>query len=135
VYADAVVTQFSNLSISPFMISLVDRIKSDRFIEPVSDWLECIDPTSAVDCAMRWARESNTWTCSYVYHSELNHETDLLANGYAKGAFPIVELQISKAALRLATWLNLLTAGFDKEKVVVLENSPENWPEGSGGEL
>jgi hypothetical protein len=34
--------------------------------------------------------------------------TDLGTSGYATGAVPIVELQISKAALRLGTWLNKL---------------------------
>lgn len=117
------------------MSSLVDRISSDSFIEPVSTWLKCVDPNSPVDCAMAWARESNTWTCNYVYHSELNNSTDLLTSGYAKGAFPIVELQISKAALRLATWLNLLTAGYDPKQTVVLQSNSKTWLGGVVDEL
>lgn len=44
-------------------------------------------------------------------------------NGYADGAVPIVELQISKAAYRLATWLNKLvgTEGPVLEDQEVLE--------------
>jgi hypothetical protein len=129
-YADAGVTQFSNMSIAPFMVDLIDRIKQDRFIEPVSTWLECIDPFSPVDCAMSWARESNAWTCAYVYHSRLNNETDLLLSGYAQGAFPIIELQISKAAFRLATWLNLLVV-----ETVVAQSGSEEWLAGTNGEL
>lgn len=92
------------------MSDLVARIHQDTFIEPTATWLECIDPFSPIDCALTWARESNAWTCAYVYHDRFSKETDLLLNGYAQGAFPIIELQISKAAFRLATWLNLLAA-------------------------
>lgn len=70
-------------------------------------WLACSDPSKAVECATRWARESNKWTCDYVY-SQVNQTNDLAMDGYALGGVPIVELQISKAALRLATWLNKL---------------------------
>jgi hypothetical protein len=132
-YADAGVTQFSNTSIAPFMTSLVERIKADKFIQPVLTWLDCIDPVSAVDCALSWARESNAWTCAYVYHSRLTNETDLLTTGYAHGAFPIVELQISKAALRLATWLNLLAADNNGTDTIVKQSESETWK--STGEL
>lgn len=75
-------------------------------------WLACSDPATPVECAAHWAHESNAWTCDYVY-SRLDNTTDLAKNGYAVGAVPIVELQISKAALRLATWLNKLVDGVD----------------------
>ena len=80
-------------------------------------WLTCSDPSKAVECATRWARESNKWTCDYLY-SRVNQSNDLVEDGYAFGGIPIVELQISKAALRLATWLNNLV-GKEKEGVVV----------------
>jgi hypothetical protein len=70
-------------------------------------WLECSDPSTPEECATRWATESNKWTCDYVY-SRVHNDTDLGTDGYAAGAVPIVELQISKAALRLGTWLNRL---------------------------
>jgi hypothetical protein len=70
---------------------------------------------------MSWAHESNAWTCDYVYNRVYNN-TDLLASGYAQGAFPIVELQISKAALRLGTWLNILASGERLE--VALQSNP-----------
>jgi hypothetical protein len=76
---------------------------------------------------MSWAKESNAWTCDYVYNHLLNN-TDLLASGYAEGAYPIVELQISKAALRLGTWLNTLASGdyesYDNHREVVLQTNP-----------
>lgn len=65
-----------------------------------------------IACGVRWAKESNSWTCEYVYKHTLK-DTDLLSSGYAAGAYPIVELQIAKAVLRLATWLNRLVDGED----------------------
>jgi len=70
-------------------------------------WLACSDPTAPEKCAAGWAAESNRWTCDYVYKYASNG-TDLGTNGYAFGAVPIIELQISKAALRLGMWLNEL---------------------------
>jgi hypothetical protein len=123
VYADAGVTRFSNLSISPFMEYLLARIRSDSFFQPTNTWLKCIDPGNPIECAMSWARESNAWTCDYVYNHNLNN-TDLLTSGYAVGAFPIVELQISKAALRLGTWLNILASdNYKREQDMVLQTN------------
>jgi hypothetical protein len=85
----------------------VSRIRKDQFYEAPYMWLACSDPATPEECASRWATESNRWTCDYVY-SQIHNSTDLGANGYALGAIPIVELQISKAALRLGTWLNKL---------------------------
>ena len=61
--------------------------------------------------------------------------TDLLESGYASGAFPIVELQVSKGALRLAKWLNNLVAGkYNPDREVILRTNP-SWVDGpSGGE-
>lgn len=78
-------------------------------------WLACSDPSKPVECATRWASESNRWTCDYVY-SRLNATNDLADDGYAAGGVPIVELQISKAALRLATWLNKLVGEEDQQR-------------------
>ncbi|KAF2735786.1 phospholipase C/P1 nuclease [Polyplosphaeria fusca] len=108
VYADANVTHpFSNLTIAPFFSNLVVRIRKHDFLEPVHDWIACSDPSTPLACALHWAHESNAWTCKYVY-SHIHNNRDLEKSGYAKSAYPIVELQISKAALRLAHWLNRL---------------------------
>ncbi|ORY16643.1 nuclease PA3 [Clohesyomyces aquaticus] len=132
VYADAEVTKFSNLSIAPFFTSLVSRIHKDDFFMPTSEWLSCIDPSTPIACAMKWARESNEWTCDYVY-SQIFNNTDLATSGYATGAYPIVELQISKAALRLGTWLNKLVEGrYKPDRQVVLRTNP-SWVDGPSG--
>jgi hypothetical protein len=106
-FAAKVNKPFSNHSIDPFFTNLVSRIRKDQFYEAPYMWLTCSEPLTSELCATRWATESNRWTCDYVYSRVLN-ETDLATDGYALGAVPIVELQISKAALRLGTWLNSL---------------------------
>jgi hypothetical protein len=81
-------------------------------------WLACSDPSTPIECATKWARESNKWTCDYVY-SRVSNTTDLLEDGYAMGGVSIVEVQISKAALRLATWLNKLVESVDEVREFV----------------
>ncbi|MCJ1310074.1 hypothetical protein MMC25_003735 [Agyrium rufum] len=124
IYSDANVTRFSNTSLDPFMSGLVSRIKADTFFEPTSEWISCIDPSTPTNCALEWARDTNSWTCDYVY-SQIFNGTDLLTSGYASGAYPIVELQVSKAALRLGTWLNTLVSGnYDMSRQVILRTNP-----------
>lgn len=112
------------------MSSLVSRIKADDFSQPTAEWLACTDPATPRKCALSWARESNRWTCDYVYNQTYNG-TDLATSGYAEGAYPIVELQISKAALRLATLLNRLVASDCKtghEVVLQTNHNRQNNP-------
>jgi S1/P1 Nuclease len=118
------VTGFSNSTISPFFSSLRSRIIADTFFQPAAEWLSCIDPSTPTKCAMEWARDANGWTCDYVY-SQIFNGTNLLTSGYAEAAYPIVELQVSKAALRLASWLNAIVAGdYNMDREVILRTNP-----------
>jgi hypothetical protein len=84
---------FSNQTIAPFFETLVSRIRKDQFYSAPYMWLACSDPSTPVECATRWARESNKLTCDYVY-SRVDNKTDLADSGYALGGVPIVELQV-----------------------------------------
>lgn len=121
-FAAHVSKPFSNASIDPFFSGLVSRIHAGdegKFLSQPKSWLSCIDPSTPEKCAELWAKESNKWDCDYVW-SKVHNDTDLGTDGYALGAVPIVELQISKAALRLGTWLNALVAS-TKAKMKVQE--------------
>ena len=73
---------------------------------------------------MEWAVDSNIWNCDYVYSQDFS-APDLKTSGSFAGAYPIVEIQMSKAAYRLATWLNALVDGrYDKEREVILRVNP-----------
>jgi S1/P1 Nuclease len=123
-YSAAGVTGFSNTTLSPFFSSLGSRITADTFFEPTAKWLSCVDPSTPTECAMEWARDANSWTCDYLY-SQIFNGTNLLTSGYAQGAYPIVELQVSKAALRLASWLNALVAGkYNMDREIILRTNP-----------
>lgn len=58
-------------------------------------------------CPEKWAQETNGIVCDYAYGRFVNETTDLYPE-YSKGAFHIVEMQLAKAAYRLAGWLNTL---------------------------
>lgn len=56
--------------------------------------MSCIDPDNIEKCAVGWAKESNAFTCSYVY-ANLDTNVDL-SGEYAQGAIPIIETQVAK---------------------------------------
>lgn len=62
-------------------------------------------------CPELWAQDSNAIVCDYAYGRYVNG-SDLLLDGYAKGAFHIVENQLAKAAWRTAGWLNALASNY-----------------------
>ncbi|RYP04465.1 hypothetical protein DL764_004435 [Monosporascus ibericus] len=123
IYSLANVSRFGNETIHPFFQDMVKRIKLDNYFTPTADWVTCTNPSTPLPCAMAWARDTNEWTCDYVY-SQIFNGTDLATSGYAKGAWPIVEIQAAKAALRMATWFNRLVDGLYKERDVILDTVP-----------
>jgi S1/P1 Nuclease len=107
-----------------FTTSLASRINSqpDSFLSSPTEWISCVDPDNIESCAVTWAKESNAFTCSYVYGDNFDTSVDL-AGTYLDGATPIVETQIAKgtpieivqslmiAGLRLGVFLNILVTG------------------------
>ncbi|KAL3421578.1 S1/P1 Nuclease [Phlyctema vagabunda] len=134
IYTRANKTAFSNQTIDPFFAALTARITRDDFFTPTDDWTTCTDPATPVKCAMQWAEDSNRWNCDYVYSQDFS-APDLRTSGYFEGAYPIVEIQTSKAALRLGSYLNRLVAGdYDEKREVVLRTNPA-WREWRKDEL
>jgi len=77
-------------------------------------WSTCIQPTTYFDCSGEWAVESIGAACDYSYveadgvtHIETGFD---LGDDYYNRNMPIVEFQIAKAGVRLATILNALFA-------------------------
>ncbi|KAL0264870.1 hypothetical protein SLS55_000823 [Diplodia seriata] len=122
--------------LAPFFADrLLPRILADDFPDaPRADWLACADPETPVKCALAWARDSAAWNCDYVFAQDTNATKDLATSGYAEGAFPIVELQVSKAALRLATWLNAMVEGAyrGEDRELMVQTTP-SWVGGPNG--
>ncbi|KAF2472859.1 phospholipase C/P1 nuclease [Lindgomyces ingoldianus] len=68
---------------------------------------ECKDLKKAEDCALKWAGESNKLVCGYVLERGVEWiEQNDLGGEYFEGAVPVVDEMVSKAGLRLGTWLN-----------------------------
>ncbi|KAJ1328085.1 nuclease S1 [Microdochium nivale] len=123
IYAKAGVKSFANDTIQPFFANTVRRLRTDSYLTSTAEMLACSDPGTPQRCAMEWARDTNEWTCDYVY-SQVFNGTDLATSGYATGAGHIVEVQTAKAALRMATWFNRLVEGSYRQREVYLDTVP-----------
>jgi hypothetical protein len=73
---------------------------------------ECTDLADPNRCGIEWATESNALVCKYVLAPGLSwvKENDLGRGEYYEGAAPVVELQIARAGVRLAAWVNAIAA-------------------------
>ncbi|KIO19674.1 hypothetical protein M407DRAFT_246091 [Tulasnella calospora MUT 4182] len=86
--------------------TIVDEIKNGNYKDLVPEWLSCTDVNDALNCALRWAIDSNSFICSYVLKTDPAGRE--LSGTYYRGAAPIVQEQIAKGGVRLAVWLNQL---------------------------
>ncbi|KAJ5380217.1 uncharacterized protein N7496_002645 [Penicillium cataractarum] len=72
---------------------------------------ECSDVKKPLKCPIIWATETNRLNCDFVFKNGVEWLADHdLGGDYYNGAAPIVEVQILKAGIRLAVWLNALAA-------------------------
>jgi hypothetical protein len=78
--------------------SLERRITSSphSFLSEPEEWIKCIGKKSMEDCAILWATESNSYTCSFVYETDVTAHD--LGGPYFEGAVPIVETQVAKGS-------------------------------------
>lgn len=108
---------FSDQRLDPYFASLLERINDDSFSIPREDWAGCGFEIEKGDlCAKAWAEDSHALVCNAVYSRSVTNSTDLMKDGYAKEMFSVVELQLAKAAWRMAGWLNtLVDGGHDEE--------------------
>ncbi|CAK4034510.1 nuclease PA3 [Lecanosticta acicola] len=100
---------FSDKELDPYFAALLQRINHDSLPVARNHWARCDFEISKGDhCPKRWAEDSHALVCNAVYHMPFSNTTDLMNTGYARDAFPTAELQLAKAAWRLAGWLNHL---------------------------
>jgi hypothetical protein len=73
---------------------------------------QCTDLADPNRCGIEWATEANALVCRYVLAPGLGwvKENDLGRGEYYEGAVPVVELQIARAGVRLAAWVNAIAA-------------------------
>lgn len=77
---------------------------------------ECNNIQDPESCSMQWASETNAFVCSYVMTNGIDWlENNDLGGDYYQGAVPVVEDRISKAGVRLGSWINALASAVGSE--------------------
>jgi hypothetical protein len=98
---------------------LAERVKLTSSASPSADLDlglsladQCTDLADPNSCGIEWATEANSLVCAYVLAPGLDwvKENDLGRGEYYEGAAPVVELQIGRAGVRLAAWVNAIAA-------------------------
>ncbi|KAG8921478.1 hypothetical protein FRC01_000229 [Tulasnella sp. 417] len=100
--------------------TIVEEINNGSYKDLVPEWLSCTDVNDALNCALQWAIDSNSFICSYVLQTDPAGKE--LSGTYYRGAAPIVQQQIAKGGVRLATWLNQLYGAGEAGKLPLAEN-------------
>lgn len=96
--------------------ALAERTKAAQSPSPnVST--ECTNLAEPNECGIEWAAESNKLVCQYVLAPGLDWVKDNdLGGEYYEGAVDVVELQIARAGVRLAAWVNAIAAVTAEQK-------------------
>jgi hypothetical protein len=84
-------------------------LKGGQYAPYKKSWYHCTDPDTPAKCALRWAKDSNQYVCSYVLQSDPSGLE--LSGDYYEGAAPIIEQQLAKGGIRLAAYLNMIHIG------------------------
>ncbi|KAG8900515.1 hypothetical protein FRC00_012483 [Tulasnella sp. 408] len=86
--------------------TIVNEINNGSYKPLIPEWLSCTDPSDALNCALKWVTDSNSFICTYVLKNDTTGWE--LSGSYYRGAVPIIQQQVAKGGLRLAAWLNRL---------------------------
>ncbi|KAG8630066.1 hypothetical protein KVT40_001685 [Elsinoe batatas] len=89
---------------------LIARIDQGVYTRDVRSWKRGLNVNDGAGSALRWSNEANEYVCGYVAPKGWDALTgDLATNGYYDRAVPTVELQVARAGVRLAAWLDGLS--------------------------
>ena len=90
-------------------VKLSSSASADLGLSLADQCTNLADPNS---CGIEWATEANSLVCAYVLAPGLPwvKDNDLGRGEYYEGAAPVVELQIARAGVRLAAWVNAIAA-------------------------
>jgi hypothetical protein len=96
--------------------SLTIAINSGIYKSQATSWLEGINLSDPVTTTLAWAEEANAFVCTTVMPEGASAlENQELSGDYYDSAVPVIQLQIARAGLRLARWLDLIAAGHKTE--------------------
>jgi len=93
---------------------LTTRIRNGSYKSQASSWKRGIDVSDPVATSLKWARQANAYVCSTVLPDGQAAVEDVdLSGAYYKTAIPVVELQIARAGVRLAAYLDAVASDQD----------------------
>ncbi|KAF8499597.1 nuclease Le1 [Russula emetica] len=97
-----------NGSSQTYAFELANRITSGEYSSFSAGWVSDIDQAALNGTAvpLRWAQESDAYDCTVVFN--YTTDQDLCNSSYYADAIPVIDLQLAKQGLRLATWLNAI---------------------------
>ncbi|KAG5979984.1 hypothetical protein E4U55_004514 [Claviceps digitariae] len=96
---------------------LADEIEHGKFAAQREAWLKDLNFQDAIETAMAWSRETNAFVCTHVLpQGAAAIENQELGGDYFKKAGPVIELQVARAGLRMAAWLDKIVEGFEATK-------------------
>jgi hypothetical protein len=92
--------------------TLIADIKTGKYANASKSWLEGMEKNDSIASAMHWAQDANAYVCSTVLpDGEDAVENQQLDGAYYDKSIPVIQMQIAKAGVRLAAWLNLQVTG------------------------
>lgn len=91
--------------------NLTAEINTGTYKSKVASWTKGLDVTDPVTTSMGWATEANAYVCTTVLpNGQAAVESVDLDGAYYKKAIPVVEIQIARAGVRLAAYLDVIAA-------------------------
>ncbi|KAH0437997.1 S1/P1 Nuclease [Colletotrichum camelliae] len=92
---------------------LADEIKTGKFAAQKAGWLKTLDFNDVKATALAWAGEGNAFVCTHVFpEGPRAIAGQELGGDYFQKAAPVIELQVAKAGVRMAAWLDLIAAAY-----------------------
>ncbi|PSK56554.1 hypothetical protein B9Z65_6178 [Elsinoe australis] len=113
---------------------LIRRIDGGVYTRDVGTWKRSVNVQDGLGSALTWSNEANDYICTFVAPQgwAAVQRGDLVSSGYYDRAVPTVELQVARAGVRLAAWLDALATAPSKrdedEDLMGLDLLPEPRP-------
>ncbi|KAG5926350.1 hypothetical protein E4U53_003102 [Claviceps sorghi] len=102
---------------------LAQEINRGKFAAQRDAWLQDLNFDDAVGTAMAWSRESNALVCTHVLpEGPVAIKNQQLDGAYFQKAGPVVEVQVARAGLRMAAWLDKIAEGYAAAKAKELDS-------------
>lgn len=112
--------------------TLNTAVNSGIYASQAASWIKGLDVTGPKTTSLQWASEANAYVCSTVLpKGQAAVETVDLSGAYYNSAISVVELQIARAGVRLAAYLDAVA----KNQKVLAKRLVEDDVDVSGASL